>query len=49
MGTKPKLRHTFGDFDVYANFNIGDSKTKVTKWDNDSKTAQFLLYRQDLR
>ena len=19
-------RHTFGDFDVYANFNIGDSK-----------------------
>ena len=30
-------RHTFGDFDVYANFNIGDSKTKVTKWDNDSK------------
>ena len=23
-------RHTFGDFDVYANFNIGDSKTLAT-------------------
>ena len=30
-------RHTFGEFDVYANFNIGDSKTKVTKWNNESK------------
>ncbi len=30
-------RHTFGDFDVYANFNIGDSKAVVTKWDNDTK------------
>lgn len=30
-------RHTFGEFDVYANFNIGDSKTKVTKWDTDAK------------
>ncbi len=23
------------DFGLYANFSIGDSKTKVTKWDND--------------
>lgn len=29
--------HTFGDFNVYANFNLSDSKTKVTKWTNDSK------------
>lgn len=30
-------RHKFGDFDVYANFNLSDSKTKVTKWNNESK------------
>lgn len=30
-------RHTFGEFDVYANFNLSDSQTKVTKWNNDSK------------
>ncbi len=30
-------RHKFGDFDVYVNFNISDSKTKVTEWNNDSK------------
>ena len=29
--------HTFGDFNVYANFNLSDSKTEVTKWTNDSK------------
>lgn len=25
------------DFGLYANFNIGDSKSKITKWNNDSK------------
>ena len=25
---------SFGDFDVYATFNISDSKTTVTKWNN---------------
>ncbi len=29
--------HRFGDVDVYANFNIGDAKTVVTKWDTDVK------------
>ncbi len=29
--------HRFGDVDVYANFNIGDSKAVVTKWRNDTK------------
>lgn len=28
--------HRFGDFNVYANFNLSDSRTKVTKWDNPS-------------
>jgi TonB-linked SusC/RagA family outer membrane protein len=32
------LRHQFTkDFSAYANFSIGDSKTKVHKWNNDSK------------
>lgn len=26
--------HSFGDADVYATFNIGDSRTKITKWNN---------------
>lgn len=26
--------HCFGEFDVYANFNIGDFKTVVTDWNN---------------
>lgn len=26
--------HSFGDWDVYASFNIADSKTTVTKWNN---------------
>ena len=29
--------HKFGEFNVYANFNLSDSKTKVTKWNNDTK------------
>ena len=34
---------SFGDFDVYASFNIGDSKTTVTKWNNPtySLTSNF--------
>ncbi len=26
--------HSFGDADVYANFNIADARTKVTAWNN---------------
>lgn len=29
--------HRFNDVEVYANFNIGDSKTTITQWNNDSK------------
>ena len=29
--------HRFGQVNVYANFNLSDSKTVVTKWDNPSK------------
>lgn len=29
--------HRFGEVDVYANFNIGDAKAKITKWNTDSK------------
>lgn len=29
--------HIFGDWAVYASASIGDFKTKVTKWDNDTK------------
>lgn len=29
--------HRFGEFDVYANFNIGDFKTKVTDWSDDTR------------
>lgn len=28
--------HSFGEWDVYANFNIADAKTKITKWANKS-------------
>lgn len=30
-------RHQFNDINVYANFNITDYKTVVTRWDNDSR------------
>ena len=30
--------HSFGDADVYATFNIGDSRTKITKWQNPEGT-----------
>lgn len=29
--------HTFKEVNVYANASIGDFKTVITKWDNDSK------------
>ncbi len=29
--------HRFGEFNVYANFNLADSKTVVTKWESKSK------------
>lgn len=29
--------HRFGEFDVYANFNIGDFKTVITEWSDDSR------------
>lgn len=29
--------HRFGEVDVYANFNIGDAKSVITKWDTDVK------------
>ena len=28
--------HSFGDADVYANFNLSDARTKITKWNNES-------------
>ena len=28
--------HSFGDWDVYATFNLADSKTKITKWHSDN-------------
>ena len=30
--------HSFGDAQIYANFNIGDARTKVTKWENENLT-----------
>ena len=30
-------KRKFGEFDVYANFNISDSKTKIIEWNNDSR------------
>ncbi|MFA6591853.1 MAG: TonB-dependent receptor [Bacteroidales bacterium] len=30
--------HTFSDVHVYANASIGDFKSKVTKWDNETKS-----------
>lgn len=32
--------HSFGDWDVYASFNIGDARTKITKW-NDSSNLMY--------
>lgn len=30
-------RKKFGEFDVYANFNLGDAKTKITEWNSSAK------------
>ncbi len=30
--------HSFGDADVYATFNIGDARTKISKWQNPKGT-----------
>lgn len=30
--------HSFGEADVWANFSIGDARTKVTKWNNPQET-----------
>lgn len=29
--------HRFGEFDTYVNFNLSDSKTTVTQWNNETK------------
>jgi len=29
--------HSFGDWDVYASFNIADAKTKITKWNSENQ------------
>ncbi len=34
------FNHSFGDADFYASFNIGDARTKITKWNN----ANGLIY-----
>lgn len=31
-------KHRFGEVDVYANFNLSDARTKVTKWNNPNGT-----------
>ncbi len=35
--------HSFGDADVYATFNIGDARTKITKWNDSSNTMYSFL------
>ena len=35
--------HSFGDADVYATFNIGDARTKITKWNNTKGTIYSYL------
>lgn len=34
--------HSFGDWDVYATFNIGDARTKITKWSNKDLIYSYL-------
>ena len=29
---------SFGDWDVYASFNIADARTKITKWNNPTRS-----------
>ncbi len=35
--------HSFGDADVYATFNIGDARTKITKWNNPNQLIYTYL------
>lgn len=35
--------HSFGDADVYASFNIGDARTKITKWNNPDRLIYSFL------
>ena len=35
--------HSFGDWDVYVTANVGDSRTKITKWNDDSKLIYSFL------
>ncbi len=35
--------HSFGDWDVYAVANIGDSRTKITKWNDVSRLVYSFL------
>lgn len=30
--------HSFGDADIYATFNIGDARSKITRWNQDTGT-----------
>lgn len=34
--------HSFGDWDVYATFNLGDARTKITKWSNKETIYSYL-------
>lgn len=35
--------HSFGDASVYATFNIGDARTKITKWNNQNQLIYSFL------
>lgn len=35
--------HSFGDADVYATFNIGDARTKITKWNDGNEQIYSFL------
>lgn len=35
--------HSFGDADVYATFSIGDSRTKITKWNSETQAIYSYL------
>ncbi len=38
--------HSFGDWDVYATFNIADARTKIVKWRNDTGTLYSWVRNQ---
>lgn len=39
--------HSFGDADVYATFNIGDARTKITKWHDSTGLIYSFLPRNN--